>query len=552
VIAFSRLLGYVRHFYPGDEAFGANWSNIAVEGMRSVESAKNPAELAKRLEAIYKPVAPGLQVFVNAKTSVPSLLLPPVDYKNLKLVSYRHTGFGQGIPGSAYRSDRVVKAVSELSNNDPVALQRTYRASLDGGVSCIFPLAVFADEKGTLPRGSYQRDKEKELLITYSGNDRATRLADVALAWNVIQHFYPYFDVEKVDWNQTLRDSLSEAAMDGDEMAFLQTLRRMIAGIKDGHGGIVFPGEDTNYYLPVLFDWIEDKLVIVNVVPEKAGGSRPGDIVLKFDGKPARRAIEENEKFISGATSQWRRKRALWAMRQGLKDSEANLEVRSGSDRPKLVTLRRDAASSTLEEIRPPKIDEIRPDIYYLDLDRVSDDDFKSVLTKLEKARGVIFDLRGYPKVSPLVISHLTDKPVQSARWMIPIITAPDQSGKIEYDTSGRWNLEPMAPKLGGKIAFLTDGSAISYAESYMGIIEAYHLASIVGETTAGTNGNINPVKLPGGYTVIWTGMKVLKHDGSQHHGVGIKPTDPVSRTIRGLATGKDEQLDAAIEIVSN
>jgi C-terminal processing protease CtpA/Prc len=97
----------------------------------------------------------------------------------------------------------------------------------------------------------------------------------------------------------------------------------------------------------------------------------------------------------------------------------------------------------------------------------------------------------------------------------------------------------------------LTDGRAVSYAESYMGIVEAYHLASIVGETTAGTNGNINPVKLPGGYTVIWTGMKVLKHDGSRHHGVGIKPTDPVSRTIRGIAGGKDEQLDAAIEIVS-
>jgi C-terminal processing protease CtpA/Prc len=84
-----------------------------------------------------------------------------------------------------------------------------------------------------------------------------------------------------------------------------------------------------------------------------------------------------------------------------------------------------------------------------------------------------------------------------------------------------------------------------------MGIVEAYKLAPIVGEPTAGTNGNVNPFTLPGGYTIRWTGMKVLKHDGSRHHGVGILPTVPVSRTIRGVAEGRDEQLERAAAIVA-
>jgi C-terminal processing protease CtpA/Prc len=84
-----------------------------------------------------------------------------------------------------------------------------------------------------------------------------------------------------------------------------------------------------------------------------------------------------------------------------------------------------------------------------------------------------------------------------------------------------------------------------------MGIIEHYKLGAIVGGPTAGTNGNVNPFTLPGGYTVTWTGMKVLKHDGSRHHGVGIKPTVSVSRTIAGVAAGKDEFLEKAIEVVS-
>lgn len=45
--------------------------------------------------------------------------------------------------------------------------------------------------------------------------------------------------------------------------------------------------------------------------------------------------------------------------------------------------------------------------------------------------------------------------------------------------------------------------------------------------------------------------MKVLKHDGSKHHGVGIQPTVPVSRTIRGVSEMRDEQLERAIAVVS-
>jgi len=84
-----------------------------------------------------------------------------------------------------------------------------------------------------------------------------------------------------------------------------------------------------------------------------------------------------------------------------------------------------------------------------------------------------------------------------------------------------------------------------------MGIVEFYHLAEIVGGPTAGTNGNVNPLPLPGGYRVTWTGMKVLKHDGSRHHGVGIAPTVPVSRTLAGVAAGRDEILERAVQIVS-
>jgi C-terminal processing protease CtpA/Prc len=61
----------------------------------------------------------------------------------------------------------------------------------------------------------------------------------------------------------------------------------------------------------------------------------------------------------------------------------------------------------------------------------------------------------------------------------------------------------------------------------------------------------MNPLELPGGYTVRGTGVRVLEHDGSPHHGVGILPAVPVERTRAAVAAGRDELLERALEVVS-
>src|SRR5437016_11173916 len=122
----------------------------------------------------------------------------------------------------------------------------------------------------------------------------------------------------------------------------------------------------------------------------------------------------------------------------------------------------------------------------------------------------------------------------------------------MQFERRGEWNLQPTSPRLTAKKAFIVDGRAISYAESCLGIIENYKLGAIVGGPSAGTNGNVNPFKLPGGYSISWTGMKVLKHDGSQHHGIGILPAVPASRTRKGVAEGKDEILLRGLEVVKS
>jgi len=82
-------------------------------------------------------------------------------------------------------------------------------------------------------------------------------------------------------------------------------------------------------------------------------------------------------------------------------------------------------------------------------------------------------------------------------------------------------------------------------------MVEKYRWADTVGTVTAGDNGSRNWSELPGGWTIHWTGQRVLKHDGSPFHGVGVKPTVEVRRTIEGIAAGRDEVVERAVELES-
>ena len=549
VAAFARLLGYVRHFHPSDEAAATDWSLFAIEGVRRVESAASPEDLARRLADLFAPVAPSV-VVVPKGTAIGRLDAPPP--AGGSVVAWHHKGFGTGDAEGIYRSER--RRAPLEGNAVPAGFhdpRRPLARDLPGGVTAHVPLALFADASGTLPRATAKRAGAPP-LVRLTADDRATRLADVALAWNVFQHFYPYFDVTPTKWEPVLDETLRAAAVDANAEAFTITMRRMIAALADGHGSVYGPGPSQDAALPVVWSWIEGQLVVTGVAAEGAEGLAPGDVVERVDGRPAREAVEAAERLVSASTPQWGRYIALDDLRSGPERSTVALEVRTPAGARRTVTLARSGAHLTLLERRPEKVAELEPGVFYVDLDRISDADFEAALPKLEAARGIVFDMRGYPNgLSTKPLRHITGEPLQSARWMVPVVTSPDHEGPVEWNTDGRWMLEPAAPRLKAKLAFVVDGRAISYAESWMGIVEAYKLAQIVGEPTAGTNGNINPFTLPGGYTIRWTGMKVLKHDGSRHHGVGILPTVPVSRTLRGVAEGRDEQLERAAAIVA-
>ncbi len=379
-----------------------------------------------------------------------------------------------------------------------------------------------------------------------TASDRSVRLAAIVIAWNVFQHFFPYFDVVGADWPAEFRRAAAKALADTGPEDFYVTLATMTAALKDGHVNVF--SEHVPRLLPaVRFEFVEEAVV---VTASEDPQIKPGDIVIAVNGRKAAEYLDGLERLISGSP-QWKRWKAMaYQFGSGPPKSTITLLLKRGGEEL-LVTTRLTRETPFQPEEPRPAIDQLSPGILYVDMRRAKMAQIQEHMKELAAARGVIFDMRGYPTDNHAIVCHLTDTRLESAIWRVPRTIYPDHEKPAGFDTSGRWTLEPQKPRL-RKAVFLTSAGAISYAESIMGIVEHYRLGQIVGEPTAGTNGNVNSIRLPGRFGVSWTGMRVIKHDGSQHHLVGIRPTVPVQRTLRAVREGRDEVLAKAIELLQD
>ncbi|MGY5848492.1 S41 family peptidase [Salegentibacter sp. HM20] len=416
------------------------------------------------------------------------------------------------------------------------------------GIYCQIPLNLYTSTEHTFPESSSLQILQKQLdVLDLSSNSTSLFIGNVINTYNVFQHFYPYFDEVEVDWDNELTTALERSLQDQTEEEHLVSLQKFTAPLKDGHISVRGPNDDK--YIPgINWEWIEGQLVITQVEDQTAD-IKLGDIVTRINNQSPKDYFEEINSRISAGTEGWLKYRAQRLSRLGEQNEELILEIDSRE-----IVLTRDRQFDYNDRgiaVQENDYKVLDGNIYYLNLDKIEMDTINALMPKLEQAKGIICDLRGYPNGNHGFISHLLKEKDTSKAWMrVPKIIYPDQEKIIGYENHG-WELKPNKPYLGDKkVVFITDGRAISYAESFMSFIEGYELATIVGQPTAGTNGNINPFGLLGDYIINWTGMKVVKHDGSQLHAIGITPDIYVSKTIEGITAGKDEFLEKAVEVI--
>lgn len=554
--AFAKLYGYVRYFHPSDEVEELDWNRFAIYGVNKVKEASSEKELKSILEYLILPIAPKMSIYFE--DSQPQKVKS--NKTSGKVVAWQHYG-PAGDDDSLYKNRRI----SAILKDDKYSfdaeklfaefpkVNETIKSRISPELYCSIPLVLYQDKKGTIGSNKISRKNFKllkENLMKMDPNltseDENVRFAGIIVTWNVLNHFYPYFKVINANWESQLDIALRDTSDDKNREEYINSLSKLMEKTKDGHASFSFDYyKKNNKRLPFILDIIENEVVIS--VIKKDSPFQPGDMVLSINGENSNELIKRMSSEIPGS-SQFKIYKALGYI---MDLDTAVLKIKRGDQ---VLEFNVDGNSLFLDEFsRKEPFKEVKNDIFYIDLTQDVQTIMEENIQALSEAKGIIFDLRGYPNSFSLmqeVVGHLTEKPIQGPIWRIMQTIYPDQK-KVTF-AEGRDGIQPKKPFINGKVIFLSYAGTMSQPEYFLGYIRDNQLAEIVGQPTAGSDGNIQTYTIPGNLKGVFTGMEILNADRSQTHIIGIQPNLNVQRTIEGVKSGEDEYIKKALELIDN
>lgn len=367
-----------------------------------------------------------------------------------------------------------------------------------------------------------------------------TAMAATIVAWNVLAHFYPYFEIIGCNWDAALDGALATAREVEDELGLHAALERLVARLRDGQARVLGPDL---WVAPIRLARVEGRVVVSVAHPSTE--LRVGDEISAVDGVEIGAALEAGAARCSGSAQ---------AIEAALLD-EARVSEGAPTE-PVTLSVVREGQRLDCEVARSPErppppfrrdegVSVLDSGVYVVDLAQVLWPQIEAHLLELAVAPGVVFDLRRCTSAKIEFLAHLMRR-LERRDWMyVPRYIYPDQ---IERTWEAFGLPVPLAqPSIAGEVAFLIGPGTSGGAETVVGFVHGYELGTLVGAPTAGANGNVNMFSVPGGFHISFTGMLVTRLDGEQNHARGFAPNVAVAPTRAGLAAGRDEVLEAAL-----
>jgi Peptidase family S41 len=551
LMALARTYGVVRYFHPSDSLDKVDWNRFLVHAADRMGSVTEPRQIGPRLEELFAPIVEGFRVAAPGAAGIDPQGEGP-------RVEWRHLGYGVEDQQGPYVSWRTHHDPLHGKKASPGFFQNQARAEAAVNEQPVMRLAVAPALEAhiaiSLPMsatqvGEAQQARLRELAAAIEAargaGDTASRAqaqADGIALWNVARHFFPYGSVAKVDWEKALRQWLAAQPASQTRAELNMSLRRLAAPLDDGHVRVVDPLDKSEArFLPISVrpagaQWVVD----ATLVP----GVEVGDVMVAVDGKPTAQWYADRVAFQSGS-EQFKRWRVRGEFLRG-RAGQAAVKLRLARGNRMVELAAQYESPQPVGASRHPPLQEIRPGIFYLDLGRFRKADFDKALPALAAARGIVFDLRGYPSLEAIEVVPYWITGVDSAQWMrVPRFDKP-----FAEPTSGwsfGWQRERDAALEKPKKVLLADARTVSYSESLAAYFPGQKTGPVIGEATAGANGDVALATLPSGLIFGFSGLVVTRHDGTLPFREGIRPDVTVVPTPEGIRAGKDEVLERAL-----
>jgi C-terminal processing protease CtpA/Prc len=461
----------------------------------------------------------------------------------------------QPTPDSAFiKPDLSWIENSDMNRKLKSRLQKIYKNRYQGNHYYIQPTY-----SGGNPVFSHENNYPK---MSYP--DTGFRLLALYRYWNMIQYFFPYKYLTDKNWNDVLEEYLPSFIDAEDELQYEQVTARLIGEVCDSHAGL-YEGFDkiqaSKGYrrIPVRIGLIENKWVVTdcNILKssdysdediKKMTGLNIGDIITHINGKSVESIVDSIRMYYPASNEAVRmRNIADDILRSNLHTAHIKY-ISSNQIKERDITLLAGTINSRYGKDTALCYKFPEKDIGYITLENIREGDVPIIKREFINTKGIVIDIRNYPSASVLFLlgSYFVSDTicfVKFTNWN------PDNPGEFTFIPS-RYFLLPEEETYRGKLVVIVNELTQSHAEFTAMAFRAGDNTTIIGSQTAGADGNISEIFLPGGLHTIISGIGIYYPDGRETQRIGIVPDIEVKPTIKGIREGRDELLEKAIEII--
>ncbi|MEJ7683191.1 MAG: S41 family peptidase [Segetibacter sp.] len=378
------------------------------------------------------------------------------------------------------------------------------------------------------------------------------RLLGLARYWSAINYFCPNKDRIVRNWDSVLYEYVPKFLGAKDSIEYVLAAARLIKQINDTHGYLtssVFRRLIAKAP-PLQLKYVNDKTIVYKLFNDSLKQKLfAGDEIIAVDNMPVKKLRDSLAQYVSVSNEASLHREVNYLVLAGKENTSVKIKVLHNG-KPVNLTLLRSAGIYQFESVpgEGPIWKKLNDKLGYVDLGRLEVAQIDSMFNDFKNVDVIIIDNRSYPKGTVWsIINYLTDKPVKAAKGATVVADSPDPLTVTVQESV--WEL-PVTPKpqYKGKLVILVNEVTQSQAEySCMVLQAACKNVTVIGSQTAGADGDVTGILLPGGIKTSFSGHGIHYSDGRPTQGIGIVPDIKIKPTIKGIKAGRDEVLERAI-----
>ena len=380
--------------------------------------------------------------------------------------------------------------------------------------------------------------------------------------WNIVNYFFPYRELCDTKWSEVLPEMLPEFVCAENQIQYALACMKLCTKIDDSHGSTQF-NDTTVFYeiyghrkVPFGTKFIENKLVVTSFLSDSVGIEKEisiGDVITAINGEKVEDIVEKLIPVTPASNYEGKlREIAMFILRTN--DSVLSLGfLQNGKSVEKTIRTYDTKYLKNLHYYNPKPNNAgysiLNDSIGYINPANCRYEERQNEVDRImSNTKGLIIDLRNYPSD----YNAISIAPYLMKNWGYYCSQSVSSISKPGYFfIVNRSRLQN--PEIGTyryKVVVIVNESTQSQAEDHTFFYYLAPQVTIIGSKSAGANGAVFSVPLPGGIKMTMTGLGMYYPDLTCTQRVGIKIDEEVKPTIDGIRKGKDEPLLRALEIV--